>query len=221
MNVKKKKGEAAGKSGRKKIEIVEDVKAEATEEPKAEESPKEVEPEPTELEILQRELEEKGKLAEEAEDRLLRLGAEFENYKKRMEKEKADHIKYGNERFAKEILPVLDSLERAVEHAEDGPDAKVIVDGITLILDQLRKCLEGFDVKHIVAMGEKFNPNLHEAVSQVESPDHDEGVVMAEVQKGYMIRDRLLRPSCVVVSRGSVGEEPEASGESVGEDDQD
>lgn len=220
MNAKKKKGETAKKSGRK-IEIAEEVKAEAPAESEAAEDSEEAETELSELETLRLKLEEKGKLAEEAEDRLLRLGAEFDNYKKRMEKEKADHIKYGNERFAKELLPALDSLERAVAHAADDTDAKVIVDGITLIFNQLKKCLESFEIRHIKAVGEKFDPNLHEAVSQVESEDHDEGVVMAEVQKGYMIRDRLLRPSCVVVSRGSSGEKPETSGEAAEQGDQD
>ena len=138
------------------------------------------------------------------EDRYMRLAAEFENYKKRSEREKAEFLKRANESLVAEMLPVLDNLERAVE-ASDGADVQTMQQGLEMVLDQLRKGLAKFGLEEIEAMGKPFDPQLHEAMMQQEDPDAEAGTVLSQYQKGYRFRDRLLRPAMVVVAK-----EPEA-----------
>jgi molecular chaperone GrpE len=129
--------------------------------------------------------------------------AEFENFKRLKLKEKQDALRYGNESLVKELLPVIDNLERAIEHAGKSDEAKSIVEGITLTLNGFTKALEKFNVCCVEAKGCKFDPNVHEAVLQVDNDEAEPGTVIGEFQKGYTMEGRLLRPSMVSVAKGS------------------
>jgi molecular chaperone GrpE len=141
--------------------------------------------------------------SDENYERLLRLTAEFENYKKRVEREMNDFRKFANESLMKEILPVVDNLERAlaIECKHDDDAFKGLKEGVEMTLKGLTDSLEKFGVVPLEAMGEPFDPNFHQAVSQEESDEHPDSTVFKELQKGYLINDRLLRPSMVIVSR--------------------
>lgn len=138
---------------------------------------------------------------EEAEDRLLRTLAEFENYKKRVSREKEDLIKYANQNFAKEILPVIDNFERALEQVKNAKNAEVVNEGLEMILKQLFAVLDKFDIKPFESLGLKFNPEHHEAMARQEVEDYDDNTIIEEYEKGYFIGDKLLRPSRVVVAK--------------------
>jgi len=139
---------------------------------------------------------------EELNNKYLRLAAEFENYKKRMSKDKADSIAYANEELIKEFLNVLDNLERALEHTKHQDDVKPIIDGVKLVQKQFMSSLEKFGVKAIDASkGKEFDPMFHQAVEHAESSEISPGLVLSEMLPGYTLKDRLLRPALVVVSK--------------------
>ncbi|GIW47131.1 MAG: nucleotide exchange factor GrpE [Deltaproteobacteria bacterium] len=172
---------------------------------------------------LEEELEEKKREYNELYDRHLRMAADFDNYKKRVTKEKADIIAYGNEELIKALLNVLDNLERAIEHSESIKEAEPIVEGVKLVHKQFLSCLEKFGVKTIEAkQGQPFDPRYHQAIEYVESDDIAPGVIVSEMLKGYMLKDRLLRPALVVVSKEKKEAQPEAKssveGDSKGDD---
>ncbi len=133
-------------------------------------------------------------------DKYLRAVADLDNYKKRAIRERADIIKYGNENIIKDILPFVDSLDRALEHA-DSSDVQAFKEGIKLIQEQLLSCLKKHGVEKIDSVGLDFDPNFHEAMMQVESEEHAENKVVNEVQKGYLLNGRLLRPSKVCICK--------------------
>jgi molecular chaperone GrpE len=145
--------------------------------------------------------EEKARL----EDRLVRLQADFENHRKRMLREKQETLSYGHENVVKDLLPVVDNLERAIEHARasSGGDFEGMLQGVELVRRELLAALAKHGVGTIEAEGEVFDPNLHEALAQVEDPKVPAGRVARVLQKGYRLRDRLLRPARVLVSKGS------------------
>jgi molecular chaperone GrpE len=155
---------------------------------------------------LQEELAEKLKSkeqeAQEHYDRLLRVSAEFENYKKRASREMEDFRKFSNQSLIKEMLSVVDNLELAINstNGHKGID-KGLVDGLEMTHREILKVFEKFNVKPISAKGQAFDPAFHEAVMQEESDHHPDNTVLNELQKGYMIHDRLLRPSMVVVAK--------------------
>jgi len=151
------------------------------------------------VEDLKKKLEEKEKEATAHYDKYLRSVAEFDNYKKRAIKDKADAIKYGNEEIIKDILPFMDSLDRALEH--DTGDVQAFKDGVALIQDQLLCCLKKHGVERIDAAGKDFDPNFHEALMQVESDQHDDNKIVSEMEKGYLLNGRLIRPSRVCVCK--------------------
>jgi len=151
-------------------------------------------------ETLEAQLETKGKEAQDHYDRFLRLSAEFENFKKRMEKEKNDAYKFGTENLIKEFLPVLDNLERAIDHGE-AKDPQGLLEGVDLTLKGFLTALEKIGVSPVDASGKEFDPNLHEAVMVQEDAHHPAGAVLAQLQKGYTLHSRLLRPAMVVVSK--------------------
>ncbi len=136
-------------------------------------------------------------------DRFLRVAAEFENYKKRVEKEKSDLVKYANEGLIKDLLGVIDNLERALEQAEQNAQSESLVEGIAMILKLMKDTLGKHGVLEIRALGKAFNPNLHEAMMHEAADEHAENTVIDEFQKGYVLKDRLLRPSLVKVSKKS------------------
>lgn len=140
--------------------------------------------------------------AREKQDLYLRAQADMDNMRKRLQREKVEFIKFANEHMMKDLLSVLDNLERALDHANaDGVDPTSILEGVRLTYDGFMNVLEKFGVKPVTALGERFDPKLHEAVMQREDPDVEENTVVEEVQKGYIMNDRLIRPSMVVVSR--------------------
>ena len=155
----------------------------------------------TPLEKLQAQLEEKTRESSEYFDKWLRLRAEFENFKKRMLKEKADLMKFGNESLLKALLPVVDNLGRAIEHGKSAKENSPFLEGVEMVQKELLTILERFGVKPVQAVGEVFDPEKHEAVSQAESELESNRVISA-VESGYFYHDRLLRPARVIVSKG-------------------
>ncbi len=163
-----------------------------------------VEQEEEMVKISKKEYEELQKY-KEAQQKLLYAYADFENYKKRAAKDLQQQICYANERLIKEVLPIIDNLSRAKDHAGqcesiDAEQFKKFLEGIDLVLKQLMDALKKFGVEEVCSMGEKFDPNYHEAMDHRESDDHDNGVVIDEYQKGYTLNGRLIRPSKVGVS---------------------
>lgn len=146
-------------------------------------------------------IEDREKEINELKDRFLYQQAEFENFKRLKAKEKQDVLRFGNETLVKEILPVIDNLERAIEHASKTEEAKSIVEGVELTLSGLLKALEKFGVRRVEAQNKRFDPNLHEAVYQEEREDVEPGTVVGELQKGYIMDGRLLRPAMVSVAK--------------------
>ena len=161
-------------------------------------------------EELAAQLAEKEKERQELYDRLLRTMAEFDNYKKRVAKDKEDLTRYGNEKLMRELLPVIDNFERALEQAKNSPDQKALQEGVAMILRQLVTLLEKFGVKGFSSVGQPFDPNRHEAMTHQESDEHEENMVIAEFQKGYNLHDRLLRAAMVAVSKQPAEEEAAA-----------
>lgn len=153
------------------------------------------------VEELKRALEEKEEAIKSLQEKMLYLQAEFENYKKLKIKEKEDILKFGNEVLVKELLPVVDNLEMALDHTEKTEDYKGICEGVRMTLNAFLKVLEKAGVTRIEAAGKKFDPNLHEAFYQEEKEDMEPDTVISEFQKGYLLNNRLVRPSRVVVSK--------------------
>ena len=140
------------------------------------------------------------------QDRLLRLQAEFENYKKRMAREKVEFLKFANESLLLEFLPVLDNLERALVSPRAEASFAALADGVEMIVRLFRSTLEKFGVKPMEAVGQPFDPSLHQAVAQLKSSDGPENHVVDEIQKGYFLEGRVLRAAMVRVSRADSAE---------------
>ena len=134
-------------------------------------------------------------------DQLLRLKADFENTKKRLQREKEDAIKFANEKLLIEILPIADNLDRAMASLSEGHDPEKVKQGLKLAQEELHQVLESHGVKVVQALGEPFDPQLHEAVATVDSPEAKEGAVVDEVQRGYLLNGRLIRPSRVRIAQ--------------------
>lgn len=141
-------------------------------------------------------------LSEKNYDLYLRSQAEMENMKKRNKKEKEDWLKYANETIIKDLLPVMDSLEKAIDHSNNNDVLHALREGLELTLKGLKMALSKSGLEEIKAEGEPFDPCFHEAVSQVEDEKVEAGRVVREVQKGYLLSKRLIRPVMVVVSKG-------------------
>ena len=153
------------------------------------------------IDALMQQLQDKEKEAAENYDKYVRAVAELENYKKRAVRDRADSLKYGQENLIRDILPLVDSLDRAMEHACNSNDFEAFKAGLQLIQNQLNGCLGKQGVEPIEAIGRDFDPNVHQAVLQVESPEHGHNQVVEEFEKGYLLNGRLLRPSKVSVCR--------------------
>lgn len=158
---------------------------------------------------------------EELHDTYVRLLADFDNYKKRMTREKADLIRFGNESLLRDFLPVIDNIERLKAHSSSEGDWDALLKGIELIVQDIKKLLAKYDVHAIEAVGKPFDPTQHEAIQKVETTETPPNTVIEEYQKGYTFRGRLLRPSVVCVAvqpagadvaaqtRWGIGDEPE------------
>ncbi len=146
-------------------------------------------------------MEEKAMKSEEYFDRLLRLQADFDNYKKRLEKDKIEFIKFANEDIIAEILKIIDDFERAVEAGKIKHDFDALYKGIEMIHKDLKEFLKEKGLKEIEAMGRPFNPHEHEAMMQEETDKHPEDHVVEEFQKGYTLNGRVIRPAKVKVAK--------------------
>ena len=140
---------------------------------------------------------------EKYKDAALRARAEFDNYRKRVVREKEDAIRYANSSLFETLLPILDNFELGLGAAKNSPDAGGIVQGLEMVRKQLEDFLRSNGVEVVDALGQDFDPNLHEAVGQEASADVAEGVVLRQLRRGFKLRDRLLRPASVVVSKGA------------------
>jgi molecular chaperone GrpE len=156
-----------------------------------------------EAELLRQQLRVKEEEAKNNYERFIRQTAEVENFKKRALRDKEDAIRYANETLVKELLPIIDNLERAISHARGSGNGASLVEGVEMILKGLFDALGKYGVSQISAMGQPFDPQLHEAMAQVETDTGEPNTVLEEHQKGYLLKDRLLRPSLVTVAKSS------------------
>ena len=153
------------------------------------------------VEDLMAKLQEAEKRAAENYDKYVRAVAELDNYRKRAVREKSDAIQYGCENLLRDVLPLVDGLERALEHACKSDDFEAFRKGLKLLQEQFLGCLQKHGVEKVEAQGKEFDPNVHEAMMQVESADHENSKVVSEFEKGYLLRGRLLRPAKVSVCK--------------------
>ncbi len=182
---------------------MEEVKVEREEEnKKKEEGETTIRDEEVSLEELAKRIEELEKEKAELTDRLLRLQAEFDNFRKRTKKEMEEFKERAHETILCDILYVLDNIERALEAAEKGADKESLHEGVKLIHKQFKELLKRFGVEEVTALYCKFDPNIHQAVMQVEGKEEEKDqTVVQEIEKGYLLKGKLLRPSKVVVCR--------------------
>jgi molecular chaperone GrpE len=139
-------------------------------------------------------------------DKNLRLVAELANTRQRAERERSEALRYAEAEFAKELLIVLDDLERTRQSIDESSDAQSVAEGLRLVQDQFLKALASRKVAPIKAAGEPFDPDFHEAMMQQPSEEYPAGTVMQELQRGYKMHDRVIRPARVIVSSGSASE---------------
>ena len=173
--------------------------------PGEEGAPQEIEQDQTPAEplpSLEKELEASREECRKNWDQFLRTKADLENYRKRAQREKEDLARFANENILREILPVIDNLERAMTHAsQEGGGAEGLIQGVEMTLSQFQKVLEKFGVTPVSAVGEVFDPSRHEAMGQVESSEVPPNTVAQELQRGYLLNERLLRPALVLVAK--------------------
>jgi len=152
-------------------------------------------------ETLEADLEKAREEARQNFERWQRERADLENLKKRMARERAETLKFANESVLRDLLPIVDNLERAVAHAEGGGNGEPLVEGVALVLTSLRDVLGRHGVTRIAAKGAPFDPAQHEAMAHVESAEHEPNSVIEEHQPGYLLQERLLRPALVSVAK--------------------
>ncbi len=157
------------------------------------------------IQDLEKALKERETEAKASYDRFLRERADLENFRKRVAREREEAARYGIEGFVKSLLPVIDNLERAVDHAASGGNGRPLLEGVGLVLKSLRSILEQHGVQVISAQGQPFDPAVHEAMEQVDTADHAPNTVVREHQRGYKLHDRLIRPALVGVSKRPAG----------------
>jgi len=202
MSKKKKKPVVVDENIADEVEIIEiepDAISSDEEESAEDESPEEETVELDPIEILEKDLQKtKDELAEE-KDKFVRLQAETDNFRKRLSREKDEFSQYANERLFKELLPIFDNFERALE--DPSNDIKSLKEGLEMILKQFSSFLEKERVEPIEAIGKKFDPMIHEVLTSEESSEHEENTIISQFVKGYMINNRVIRPSQVVISK--------------------
>jgi molecular chaperone GrpE len=155
----------------------------------------------SELNSLRKQLEAKEHEARTNYDRLLRQAAELENFKKRTIRDREESIRFANEALIKDLLPIVDNLERAVAHAQGGGNGNPLVEGVEMVMRGLLDVFSKHGITQIEAKGQPFDPVKHEAMAQVETEDHEPNTVLEEHHKGYLLHNRLLRPALVSVSK--------------------
>ena len=157
-------------------------------------------PKKNELEKLRNRIDELQKEKDELFEKLQRVSADYTNFQKRVPKQIADTVGYEKEKIIKSLLPILDNLEHTLQNAHSAENIDVLVKGIKIIYDQMLDILKSYGVEQIKALGEKFDPALHEAMMQKAEPDREENIVLEEFQTGYKLNGRVIRPSKVVVN---------------------
>jgi molecular chaperone GrpE len=160
---------------------------------------------------LEAELEAAREEARQANERWIRERADGENLKKRAAKERVEDVRAATASLMRDLLPVVDNLERAVQAAQGGGDGKPLVEGVSLVLKALTDVLGRHGVTRVESKGVRFDPSHHEAVAHVESAEHEPNAVIEEHQPGYRHHDRLLRPALVTVSKGRSGQPPKVA----------
>ena len=134
-------------------------------------------------------------------DKYLRLAAEFDNYKRRVQRDQQDTIRFANEKLFKDLLPTLDNLERALQSGREQARLEGLLEGVDLTYKHFLDSLQKMGIKQVSSVGEVFDPAKHQAVGQVESDTTPENVIVDEYQKGYFVHDRILRPAMVTVAK--------------------
>ncbi|MCY7768428.1 nucleotide exchange factor GrpE [Bacillus haynesii] len=157
--------------------------------------------EDTQTEMLEKQLKELQESLEEKENKLLRVQADFENYKRRARLDLEAAEKYRSQRIISELLPALDNFERALQLDPDNEQTKSLLQGMEMVHRQILEALKNEGVEQIPSVGEQFDPNLHQAVMQVEDEAYESNAVVEELQKGYKLKDRVIRPSMVKVNQ--------------------
>jgi molecular chaperone GrpE len=170
-------------------------------EPLDTESQPELPEEPSELAKLREQIAAKERECEENYDRYVRQLAELDNFRKRTKREKDDAIRFANEALIRDLLPVVDNLERAVAHSKGGGNGKPLVEGVEMVLKGLLDALTKHGLIQVSAVGEPFDPAKHEAMAQLASESYAPNTVIEEHHKGYLLGDRLLRPALVTVAK--------------------
>ena len=205
MNKKEKNDQQETKEKIEKEEIIENKDENLEESNSTKNDETQVEADSTEEENEESEEERLQEEVRTLKEDKIRVLAEMENLRKRFDREKIDSIKYGSVNFARDILSPGDNLERAlsaINQEEDHPQSiKNLIEGLKMVQKEFSSALEKNGISKINSMNEKFDPNLHQAMMEVERDDLDEGIVVQEIQTGYMMHDRLLRPAMVGVSK--------------------
>jgi molecular chaperone GrpE len=137
---------------------------------------------------------------EESNNRLLRLQADYDNFRRRTRQEKEDFAKYASQRLIEMLVPVIDNFERALQAAQTNNDFDSFAKGVDMIFRQFDQVLSNEGLQRMETVGKPFNPEYHQAVMQVESEEHEEGIIVEELQKGYILKDKVIRPAMVKVS---------------------
>lgn len=163
------------------------------------------------VEELKQALAAKSEEIKALEDKYLRLAAEFENYKRLAQREQRDYARFANEGLLRELLPIVDNLERAVRSSKEKHGRDGVIQGVEIILKQFTETLAKFGVRQIPSVGQVFDPTRHEAVARVESNTVPAGSVVEEFQRGYYLHDRILRASMVTVAGAEQAEQGTAS----------
>jgi molecular chaperone GrpE len=145
-------------------------------------------------------LEASRKLADENHERYMRVQADYDNFRRRSRQEKEDFAKYASSKLIEQLLPILDNFERALAASQSVKDFDILIKGIEMTAKQLDQVLASEGLKSIESVNHPFNPEYHQAIMQVESAEHEEGVIVEEVQKGYILKDKVIRPAMVKVS---------------------
>ncbi|MFA6610380.1 MAG: nucleotide exchange factor GrpE [Candidatus Omnitrophota bacterium] len=135
------------------------------------------------------------------EDKFLRIHAEFENARRRLEKDKADFLKYANEGMLMEFMPILDNLDIAEKHIKEAKDFNAVREGVDMIQSQIQRFLKDIGVERIKTVGEKFDPHVHEAILVDQASDKEEDTVIEELKAGYMLSGKMLRPAMVKIAK--------------------
>lgn len=155
---------------------------------------------------LREALEKKEAECRELQDKYVRALAEMDNFRKRMNREMNDSVKFANEKILGDLLAVVDNMERAITHSRDKKDFTSLIDGLELTMKEFRGVFEKHGVQSVESVGQLFDPSKHHAVAMIESDTHGDNVIVEEFRKGYLLNDRVLRPSLVSVAKKKDGE---------------